>query len=64
MNAVPIEWGSAGQALPGERESGDRCVVRVAADQALLAVIDGIGHGHEAPAGRPSSSAPSPGEER
>lgn len=48
MNAAPVEWGSAGQALPGEKESGDRCVVRVAGERALLAVIDGIGHGREA----------------
>lgn len=48
MSAPVIEWGSAGRPLPGEPESGDRCVVRVTDGQALLAVIDGLGHGREA----------------
>lgn len=48
MNEPPVEWGHASQALPGEPESGDRCVVRVADGQAMFAVIDGLGHGREA----------------
>jgi negative regulator of sigma-B (phosphoserine phosphatase) len=46
-----IEWGSAGRAI-GEAddglESGDRHVVALFPDGALVAVIDGLGHGTEA----------------
>ena len=53
-NGSPIvEWGSAGQALDesgrGE-ESGDLHVVAPFAGGALVAVIDGLGHGAEAAA--------------
>jgi len=48
MNAPVIEWGYAGRPLPGETESGDRCVARVANGRAMIAVIDGLGHGSEA----------------
>lgn len=49
MSAAPmIEWASAGEPLPGYAESGDRCLVQVANGSAMLAVIDGIGHGREA----------------
>ena len=48
-----VEWGSAGQALDesgrGE-ESGDLHVVAPFAGGALVAVIDGLGHGAEAAA--------------
>ncbi|MGE0030834.1 MAG: SpoIIE family protein phosphatase [Steroidobacteraceae bacterium] len=44
----PIEWGFAGQPLPGQSESGDRCVVQVDNGQATIAVVDGLGHGSEA----------------
>lgn len=48
-----IEWGWAGQALgeSGEgQESGDHHVVTPFTDGALVAVIDGLGHGGEAAA--------------
>lgn len=49
MNSAPlIEWGYAGQPLPGNEESGDRCLVQVANGSATLAIIDGLGHGREA----------------
>ncbi|MFI1917689.1 SpoIIE family protein phosphatase [Nocardia sp. NPDC020380] len=41
-----IEWAVAGRALPGQRVSGDRCVVLDAGGgSALFAVLDGLGHG-------------------
>ncbi|MFI9503048.1 SpoIIE family protein phosphatase [Nocardia sp. NPDC052566] len=41
-----IEWAVAGRALPGQRVSGDRCVVLDAGGGAVLfAVLDGLGHG-------------------
>lgn len=43
-----IEWGQAGQPLPGQSESGDRCVVQIADGKATIAVVDGLGHGSEA----------------
>lgn len=43
-----IEWSARGRPLPGERESGDRHMVAAFGDGALLAVIDGLGHGQEA----------------
>lgn len=43
-----IEWGIAEKPCPGQNESGDRCIVKNADDGALLAVVDGIGHGEDA----------------
>jgi phosphoserine phosphatase RsbX len=43
-----IEWSVAEKPLPGQKESGDRCIVKNAGDGALLAVVDGIGHGQDA----------------
>jgi phosphoserine phosphatase RsbX len=43
-----IEWGVAEETLPGQKQSGDRFVVKDAPDGALLAVVDGIGHGKDA----------------
>lgn len=48
MKAGSPKWGVASLRLPGERESGDRCVVRTFADGAVVAVIDGLGHGPDA----------------
>jgi phosphoserine phosphatase RsbX len=48
MKAPFIEWAVASRAFPGEVDSGDRCFVRPEADGALLAVVDGLGHGAEA----------------
>jgi len=43
-----IEWGVAEETHPGQKQSGDRFVVKNATDGALLAVVDGIGHGADA----------------
>lgn len=43
-----IEWSVASQALPGESVSGDLHVVATWDGGALVAVIDGLGHGGEA----------------
>ena len=43
-----IEWGVAEEPLPGQKHSGDRCIVKNGSDGALLAVVDGIGHGEDA----------------
>ncbi|MGH7544908.1 MAG: SpoIIE family protein phosphatase, partial [Gemmatimonadota bacterium] len=43
-----IEWGVATLALPGQRQSGDLHFVRVWPGGALLAAVDGFGHGREA----------------
>jgi len=45
-----VEWGWAGAALAGEPESGDAHVVVHLPGAALVAVIDGLGHGIEAAA--------------
>lgn len=43
-----IAWATAGAALAGETTSGDRAVVVPFPSGALVAVIDGLGHGREA----------------
>jgi serine/threonine protein phosphatase PrpC len=43
-----IEWSAAEEVLPGENKSGDRYVVKNLPEGALLAVVDGIGHGEDA----------------
>jgi anti-sigma regulatory factor (Ser/Thr protein kinase) len=43
-----IEWGAAGLALEGQTESGDAHVVAPFEGGALVALIDGLGHGSEA----------------
>lgn len=43
-----LEWGVAARALPGQAASGDRHVVQSFPNGALVAVIDGLGHGAEA----------------
>jgi phosphoserine phosphatase RsbX len=45
-----LEWGIAGRPMPGETESGDNCVVCPVPGGAVLAVVDGLGHGPEAAA--------------
>jgi hypothetical protein len=45
-----LQWGVAGRALPGFSESGDRHVFQPTRDGALVAVVDGLGHGVEAAA--------------
>ena len=46
--ASPIEWGFAARALDGQTEFGDLHFVGTFAGGALIAVIDGLGHGPEA----------------
>ena len=46
--ATLLDWGVAAVALPGEAESGDLHLVRPIAGGALVAVVDGLGHGAEA----------------
>jgi phosphoserine phosphatase RsbX len=43
-----LELGIAERALPGERRSGDRAVLAAYDGGALVAAIDGLGHGGEA----------------
>lgn len=43
-----LELGVAERALPGEQRSGDRAVLVAFEGGALVAAIDGLGHGHEA----------------
>jgi phosphoserine phosphatase RsbX len=43
-----IDWNVASRALPGEQMSGDLHLVRPRNDGALVAVVDGLGHGSEA----------------
>lgn len=46
---VPLlEYGVAKAALPGQGQSGDQHLMRCTKNGVLIAVIDGIGHGHEA----------------
>lgn len=42
------EYAVASRTLPGERRSGDAALVQATADGALIAVVDGLGHGDEA----------------
>lgn len=43
-----IEWGVAARPFPGELVSGDLSVVRLFPGGALVAVVDGLGHGRGA----------------
>src|SRR5260370_2759347 len=43
-----VEWSVAEEPLPGQKQSGDRYVVKSLPEGALLAVVDGIGHGEDA----------------
>ncbi len=43
-----VEWGIAGRCRRGENTSGDLGVVALHRDGALVAAIDGVGHGSEA----------------
>ncbi len=45
-----IDWAVCGRPLPGEGVSGDIAISVASADQTVLAVIDGLGHGPEAAA--------------
>ncbi len=48
MSAPRIEWAAAAWTLRGESDSGDRHLVTTWTDGALLAAVDGLGHGAEA----------------
>lgn len=48
--ATRLRWGAAVRPLPGESESGDQYVAMTFPDGALLAAVDGVGHGAEAAA--------------
>ena len=43
-----LDWAVAARTMPGETSSGDIAVVERVRDGAILAVIDGLGHGVEA----------------
>jgi phosphoserine phosphatase RsbX len=43
-----VEWAVAGRPLPGELRSGDRALVLAGGRAALVAAVDGVGHGHAA----------------
>ena len=61
-----LELGVAERALPGERRSGDRAVLAAYDGGALVAAIDGLGHGDEAAAAADAAAAvlaARPGEE-
>ena len=44
----PVEWGIATRCQRGEATSGDLAVVHLLPEGALVAAIDGLGHGAEA----------------
>jgi negative regulator of sigma-B (phosphoserine phosphatase) len=46
----PLEYAVAARALPGEKESGDLALVTSVRDGALVAAVDGLGHGAAAAA--------------
>lgn len=48
--SIGVDWACASRAKPGERETGDRAEVIPFPDGALIAAIDGLGHGEEAAA--------------
>ncbi|MFB3738694.1 MAG: SpoIIE family protein phosphatase [Candidatus Velamenicoccus archaeovorus] len=48
MTTDLLDWGVATRALPGEPESGDRHVIAGFPGGALVAAIDGLGHGPDA----------------
>jgi serine/threonine protein phosphatase PrpC len=49
-NQPSIEWGVAAQAMAGHTESGDQYLVKPFPNGALVAVVDGLGHGDGAAA--------------
>lgn len=48
MRTGVVDWAEKSRSLPGLTECGDRCVVTQVTGGVLIAVIDGLGHGHEA----------------
>jgi len=47
-SAPILEWSVAALAMPGEKVSGDMYLVEAFRNGALVAVVDGLGHGSEA----------------
>lgn len=48
LNGTRLDWWATARALRGQTASGDRHLVHEFASGALLAVVDGLGHGPEA----------------
>ena len=48
ISAPVIDWGVASRPMPGEAVCGDVHLVKSIRDGVLAAVVDGLGHGHEA----------------
>lgn len=48
MMHEPVEIGIAQWTLSGEVETGDRCLVKLSGNCAMIAVVDGLGHGVDA----------------
>ncbi|HEV2222650.1 MAG TPA: SpoIIE family protein phosphatase [Candidatus Acidoferrales bacterium] len=48
IKGLPLDCGIAAQTLPGQSESGDKYVIIQSSVGALVAVIDGLGHGEDA----------------
>jgi negative regulator of sigma-B (phosphoserine phosphatase) len=48
MTQSRIHWSAASKPKPGQEACGDLYLVKVVEDAALLAVVDGLGHGTEA----------------
>ena len=42
MMHEPVEIGIAQRALSGEVETGDRCLVKISGNSAMIAVVDGL----------------------
>src|SRR4051794_41774955 len=43
-----VEWSVAGRPIAGEERSGDEALVLAAGREALIAAVDGVGHGRAA----------------
>jgi len=48
VSAALLDWAMASAPLPGGEELGDVCLVRELPGAAVVAVVDGLGHGQEA----------------
>jgi hypothetical protein len=48
LKTPTLLWGAAAAPLPGQTESGDRLLVEIFEEGALVAVVDALGHGRRA----------------
>jgi len=48
VNSPLIEWGVASRSLRGQEKCGDLSLVKLSSEEALVAVVDGVGHGEAA----------------